>query len=92
MKILNEKTVRSRTHHRCSACLRIFPAGVMIRKATVLYGGIGTWKECPTCAELLRKDPKRFDDGSGIFEYGCVDAALNQGQTPEELLSELKKG
>ena len=89
MRIINERTVRSRTQHRCSACLRIFPSGVMIRKVKVVHDGFNTWKECPTCVELFKKDPIRFSDGFGILEYGCVDACLDVGQTPEMLLDEM---
>lgn len=91
MRILSERTTKSRKAHRCCACLRVFPSGTKIRHVKVVYDGISTWKECPTCAELLRKDPKSFDDGCGLFEYGCVDASLDVGQTPEILLSKLDK-
>jgi hypothetical protein len=93
MRILKDKTVKTRKHHRCSACLWMYVSGTIMRTVVNVYeGDFGTWRECPTCVELLKKYPKHFDDGHGIFEQGCVDAALNQGQTPEELLIELNKG
>ena len=89
MKIIGEKGVVTRKKHRCSACLRVFPAGTRMRKVAVSDAGVSTWKECPTCVELLKKDPVRFSDGFGILEYGCVDACLDVGQTPEMLLDEM---
>jgi hypothetical protein len=92
MRILKDITVKTRKHHRCSACLWMYVPGTIMRTVTNVYeGDFGTWRECPACMELLKKYPKRFDDGFGIFEYGCVDECLNKGQTSEELLIELNK-
>lgn len=91
MEALSDKVVVSRKINKCSACLRVMPIGTKIRKVVVVYNGLQTWKECPTCAELLNKYSNRFDDGFGIFEYGCVDNVLDIGQTPEMLLAELSK-
>lgn len=89
MIIISGRTTRSKKPHRCSACLRLFPKGTIIRHIKVVYDGISIWRECPTCVELLKKDPNRFDDGYGILEYGCVDNCLDIGQTPEMLLEEI---
>ena len=62
-----------------------------MRCVTVEFDGLSTWRECPTCEELLRRDSVRFSDGCGLHEYGCVDSALDIGQTPEMLLEEMNK-
>jgi hypothetical protein len=90
MRIVREKIVTARVRSVCCACIRQINAGETMRVVVIAdHDGMNTWKECKTCMELIKKDPKRFDDGFSVFEYGCVYNALNVGQTPEELLTEL---
>jgi hypothetical protein len=90
MDILSDKVVITRKKHLCGACLRAFEKGTKMRTQVNTYDGIQTWRECPTCQELLSKHRSHFSDEHNVCEYGCVDEALNRGQTPEELLSELE--
>lgn len=58
------------------------------------YDGIVTWRECPTCMELISKYGSRFQDGygyEGIFYADCVRDVLEPGQMPEDLLKKLSK-
>ena len=91
MDILSDKIVTTRKKHMCSACLRMFEKGTKMRTQVNTYEGIGTWRECPTCTELLRKYRSYFeDDYEGFCYEGCVSEVL-ENQTPEDLLIELSK-
>lgn len=91
MNILSHKDVITRKKHRCNACLRTFPAGTKMNVQTVANEGtIYNWYACQTCEELMAIS-NDLDDGYGEYEQGCVDNALNVGQTPEEMLEECKK-
>jgi ribosomal protein S27AE len=89
MDILSDKIVTTRKKHNCSACGRVFDKGTKMRTQVNTYDGIQTWRECPTCQELLSKHRSRFDDGYNVCWMNCVDEALERGQTPEDLLSAL---
>ena len=89
MDILSDKVVKTRKKHNCSACGRLFKKGTKMRTQVNTFDGIGTWRECPTCEELLRKYPSHFQGDYNVFEGDCVNEALERGQTPEELLSAL---
>lgn len=91
MDVLNDKIVKTRKPHICSACSRRFEVGSKMQATTVVYDTINTWYSCGTCMELLSKHRKEFDDGCGVCWQNCVDDALERGQTPEELLVELDK-
>jgi predicted nucleic acid-binding Zn ribbon protein len=54
------------------------------------FDGIQTWRACPTCEELLSKHRSYFADDENICSESCVNEVLVKGQTPEELLNELK--
>jgi len=90
MNILRDKIVKTRKKHNCDACGRLFEKGTMMRTQVNTYDGIGTWRECPTCMELLSKYRSHFaDEYDYIFHSDCVGIVLDRGQTPEELLSML---
>ena len=89
MDILSDKIVITRKKHRCSACGRVFDAGTKMRTQVNTSDGLQTWRECPTCQELLSKHRSYFEDGYNECHANCVDEALNRGQTPEELLASL---
>ena len=90
MYILSDKTVITRKKHKCNACLRFFEKGTKMRLQVNTYNGIMTWRECPTCTELLSKHRSHFADYYDNMCYeGCVDEALNKGQSPEDLLNAL---
>lgn len=87
MYILSDKVVTTRKKHMCNACLRIFEAGIKMRTQVNTSDGLITWRQCPTCEELLSKHRSKFEDDYDHLCYeGCVDEVLEQGQTPEELL------
>jgi hypothetical protein len=56
------------------------------------YDGIGACRMCLTCSDLIDKFGNYFDNGYNEYEQGCVEAALNHNQSPENLLIELKNG
>ena len=89
MIILRDKIVTTRKKHNCSACGRVFEKRTKMRTQVNILDGIGTWRECPTCHELLLKYRSHFEDYDGSCYEGCVTEVLEQGQTPEELLKVL---
>jgi rubredoxin len=90
MDILSDKIVTTRKKHRCSACGRIFEAGTKMRTQVNTSDGLQTWRECPTCQELLSKHRSKFEDDYEHLCYEfCVNEVLEKGQTPEELLASL---
>ena len=90
MNILSDKIVTTRKKHNCSACGRVFEKGTKMRTQVNTYDGIGTWRECPTCQELLSNYRSQFEDDCDHFCYeGCVKEVLERGQSPEELLNAL---
>ena len=91
MDILNDKVVTTRKKHNCSACGRVFEAGTKMRTQVNTFDGIQTWRECPTCQELLSKYRSHFEDDYDHMCYeGCVNEALERGMTPENLLNTLE--
>lgn len=91
MDILSDKIVTTRKKHLCDACGRVFDTGTKMRTQVNTFDGIQTWRECPTCQELLSKYRSHFDDGESFVSYHCVHNSLNVGQTPEDLLDSLNK-
>jgi len=90
MDVLSDKIVKTRKKHSCSACGRLFDKGTMMRTQVNTIDGIQTWRECPTCTEILSKYRSHFeDDYDHICYHLCVRDALKLNQTPEELLSSL---
>jgi len=90
MDILSDKIVKTRKKHNCCACGRVFDKGTMMRTQVNTMDGIQTWRECPTCTELLSKHRSHFEDDYNHVCYSdCVSEALERGQTPEQLLSAL---
>ncbi len=91
MDILSDKIVITRKQHVCSACGRVFEKGTKMRTQVNTLDGIGTWRECPTCTELVGNYRSYFeDDYDHTCYYGCVAERLKRGQTPEDLLHELQ--
>lgn len=87
MQIIRTKVVSIRKHSNCSACYRRIEKGItMVVQTIVDQDGIGTYRMCTTCAELLTKHGDIFDNGEREFEAGCVREELKQNQTPEQLL------
>lgn len=90
MDILSDKIVTTRKSHRCNACRRVFEAGTKMRIQVNNSDGLIIWRECPTCQELLSKYHSHFkDDFDNVYYEGCVNEALERGQTPEQLLCAL---
>ena len=90
MDILSDKIVKTRKKHNCCACGRVFDKGTQMRTQVNTLDGLQTWRECPTCQELLSTHREHFEDESDRICYsGCVSEYLERGQTPEELLSVL---
>ena len=89
MDILSDKTVKTRKKHNCSACGRVFDKGTQMRTQVNTLDGIQTWRECPTCTELLSKYRSHFEDYDHTCYELCVNELLEKGQTPEELLYSL---
>lgn len=87
MDILSDKIVTTRKKHICSACGRSFEVGTKMRTQVNTSDGIQTWRECPTCQELLDKHRYYFEDESDqVCYFQCVREALDKGQTSEDLL------
>lgn len=86
MDILSDKIVTTRKIHRCNACERSFPIGTKMRTQVNTSDGLQTWRECPTCHELIDKYPYLFEDYDHTCYSGCVREALQKDQTPELLL------
>jgi hypothetical protein len=87
MEILSDKTVTTRKRHICDACNRPMPIGTKMRTCFIVDGGDNwTWRECPTCAELLIDYREEFENYDNGYDNGCVREVCN-GLTPEELLS-----
>lgn len=57
---------------------------------TIYDGDFGDGYNCKTCEDIITLSPNHFDDGEGYPE-GCVAESLEKGQTPEQLLQELKE-
>ena len=89
MDILRDKIVKTRKKHNCCACGRVFEKGTQMRTQVNTMDGIQTWRECPTCTELLSKYRSHFEDDYDVCYSDCVSEVLKRGQTPEELLSAL---
>ena len=90
MDIISDKIVKTRKKHKCSACGRIFEKGTKMRTQVNTLDGIQTWRECPTCQELLSKHRSKFEDDYDHLCYElCVNELLEKGQTPAELLDSL---
>jgi len=90
MYILSDKIVKIRKTHICCACGRRFEIGTRMRSQVNDSDGLVHWYNCMTCEELLSKFRNNFDDGCGMCEFDCVSNSLERGQTPEDLLRELK--
>ena len=90
MDILSDKIVTTRKKHVCDPCGRVFKKGTKMRTQVNTYDGIGTWRECPTCRELLIKFSESFaDDYENVVTEGCVHEVMCDYpniKTPEELL------
>ena len=91
MDILSDKVVTTRKKHACSACGRLFEKGTKMRTQINTFDGIQAWRECPTCTELLSTHRSHFEDYDGMCYQGCVNEVCESGQTPEQLLEQLKK-
>ena len=90
MDVLSDKIVKTRKKKMCDACGRAFEKGTMMRTKVIKSDEIQTWRECPTCTELLSKHRSYFEDYyDHICYHLCVREALKLRQTPEELLSSL---
>jgi len=90
MDILSDKIVITRKKHRCSACGRLFENGTKMRTQVNTFDGIQTWRECPTCTELLSEYRSHFEDYDGMCYQDCVNEVCELGQTPEQLLQQFK--
>jgi hypothetical protein len=89
--ILSDKIVITRKRHKCSACGRPFEKGTKMRTQVNTFDGIQTWRECPTCIELLSTHRSHFEDYDGTCYMNCVDEVCESEQTPEQLLEQLNK-
>jgi hypothetical protein len=83
LKTINVTTRKSR---QCSSCLRQFPSKTKMQYQVCIYeGDFCTTYLCQTCIDILA-----FSDETE-WEGGFVDNKLEQDQTPEDLLIELRK-
>jgi hypothetical protein len=89
VEIIRDKIVTTRKRHKCSACGRFFDKGTQMRTQVNTFDSIQTWRECPTCHELISKHGSHFVDEDGIYWMNCVNDALTKNQTPEQLLDSL---
>ena len=90
MNLLSHKHVVIRKKHRCDGCGRVFEIGTkMHRQVIAAEGRIYNWYTCPTCEELISISDD-LDNGYGEYEQYCVAEYLNVGQTPEQMLEEVK--
>lgn len=93
MEAISSKIRTNKKDHKCDACWRICITGVKMNNVTVSdQGSLYTWRECPTCMELLKKYPEKFTDGLGVFEAGCVYNYRKLFETPEMLLERFTLG
>lgn len=88
--VLSDKVVKTRKPHRCTACLRTFPAGSIMKRQVHTEDYFQTWNECQTCMQILSRHYTYFaDNHCDNVEEGCVKDALEKDQTPEQLLKYL---
>lgn len=86
---LTYKEVTIRTPHKCWGCLREFSIGSKMNYWSCVDGSrINSGYSCKTCDEIQKIiiDPM-YDDG---IQQGEIASECAKGQTPEELLAELK--
>lgn len=83
---------RIRKPHKCYACGRISPPGhVMYHQVNKHDGFLNNIYWCDTCDSLLNEfGDWFFDDCENLYPWGCVCEMLNDGQTPEDLLTYLR--
>ena len=82
---ISSKDVVTRKEHQCFSCYRVFPKGTkMNRNTSSDMGTIFTVHSCMTCNTIIESE--REDE----YPDGYVDGMLRKGQTPEDLLQELK--
>lgn len=87
MHIFSNKIVTTRKRHICNACGRFFNKGSKMRtQVNNFEGEMFTWRECPTCIELLSTYRSYFEDDDHLCYEFCVNEILEHGQTPEDLL------
>lgn len=90
MDIISDKIVKTRKKHMCSACGRVFDKGIQMRTQVNTFDGIITWRECPTCTELLSTYRSEFADNDDICHVNCVNEVCTKRQTPEQLLQQFQ--
>lgn len=86
MNILRDNIVITRKKHMCNACGRVFEKGTKMHTQVNTLDGIQTFRECPTCTELLSKYRSFFEDYCSICYEFCVNDILEKGETPEDIL------
>lgn len=88
---IRDETVVTRKPHPCLMCLRIIPRGSEMRYWVGTYeGDFQAHYTCKTCDQLADIGKEGFINDEG-FEQGCVADSLEKGQTPEDLLEEIRK-
>jgi hypothetical protein len=91
MYILRDDLIITRKPHKCFSCGRLFPKGTEMRLQVNNYDNkINNIHTCKTCKEIITylvPDPYMDD----VLEEGYLDYYLDKGQTPEDLLNELKQ-
>jgi DNA-directed RNA polymerase subunit RPC12/RpoP len=92
MHIFSDKRVKTRKLHRCAACERDFEKGsYMQRQINNFDNHIGAVYTCQTCKTLTDSFSDTFyDDMDGVFPNGCVSEYLENGETPEQLLTRME--
>ena len=64
---IRSRQVKTREHHRCWGCERLFPPGTMLEANTCVDAGeIETTYWCPVCLEVIDND---LADG---YDYGQI--------------------
>jgi hypothetical protein len=86
MTTLKYKIVTIRKKHRCFLCGRIFEPGTrMIYFVCVDGGDFSSGYNCFTCEKIVS-----YSDEHEFYRDDVIEM-LDKGQTPEQLLEELKK-
>lgn len=89
---ISSKIVKIRKDRECFTCCRSFLKGSkMLASTNTSEGSIYTLYVCTTCKDLYSEFPARFEGSEWLMESEGIRDCLLASQTPEELLSELRK-
>ncbi|CAG5001812.1 hypothetical protein DYBT9275_02746 [Dyadobacter sp. CECT 9275] len=87
---ISSKTVATRKEHKCFTCCRNMPKGsTMLASTNKEDGQIYTLYICQTCVDVIHEFP-HFEGSEWLYEHETIREALAPGQTPEQLLEDLR--